>query len=67
MSSALAPGFMVLHSHRLESLRDVVLAWLRAYPIDPMAEERVLVQSNGMAQWLKAAMAAESDAEVPGL
>lgn len=67
MVSVIEPGFMVLHSHRLESLRDVVLAWLRAYPIDPMAQERVLVQSNGMAQWLKAAMAAETDAEVAGL
>ena len=67
MSSAIAPGFMVLHSHRLENLRDVVLAWVRAYPIGPMAQERVLVQSNGMAQWLKAAMAAEPDADVPGL
>lgn len=67
MSNRQTPGLMVLHSHRLESLRDVLLAWLGAHPLAPMSHERVLVQSNGMAQWLKAAMAANIDAPIPGL
>lgn len=55
------PGFIVLHSHRLEHLRDVLVHWLRAYPLGPLENEVVLVQSNGMAQWLKAALAADAE------
>ena len=46
-------GFMVLHGNRLETLTEVVSDWLRRHPLPPLAEETVLVQSNGMAQWLK--------------
>ena len=47
--SDISPGFLVLHSHRLENLRDVLVQWLRAYPLAPLEDEIVLVQSNGMA------------------
>ena len=65
MSDALSPGFLVLHSHRLENLRDVLVHWLRAHPLAPLENEVVLVQSNGMAQWLKAALAADPDPADP--
>jgi len=54
-------GFMVLHGNRLETLTEVVAGWLRRHPLPPLAEETVLVQSNGMAQWLKLNLA-EPDA-----
>lgn len=59
MTADLTPGLLVLHSHRLEHLRDVLVQWLQAYPLAPLESEVVLVQSNGMAQWLKAALAAD--------
>lgn len=72
MTADLTPGFLVLHSHRLENLRDVLVQWLQAYPLAPLEDEIVLVQSNGMAQWLKAALAADEqpadpDSTPPGL
>ncbi|MCP1727628.1 exodeoxyribonuclease V gamma subunit [Natronospira proteinivora] len=41
--------------------------WLRQYPLGPLEDEVFLVQSNGMAQWLKLALAAPASAEQPGL
>lgn len=63
----ITPGFLVLHSHRLENLRDVLVQWLQAYPLAPLEDEIVLVQSNGMAQWLKAALAADPESSPAGL
>lgn len=51
--SDLTPGFIVAHSHRLEELTDLVVRLTRNYPLDPLDTETVLVQSNGIAQWLK--------------
>ncbi len=51
--SELTPGFIVAHSHRLEELTDLVVRLTRNYPLHPLATETVLVQSNGIAQWLK--------------
>ena len=48
---------MVLHGNRLEELRDVLAAWLRRAPLGPLEDERVLVQSNGIAQWFRMALA----------
>lgn len=56
--SATTPGFVVIHANRFESLRDVLLGWLAANPLPMLQAEHILVQSNGMAQWLKMAMAA---------
>lgn len=53
----ISPGFIALHGNRLEDLRDVVAGWLRANPLSPFDDEVVLVQSNGIAQWLKFALA----------
>ncbi len=59
MSQSVQPGFLVVHSHHLESLRDVLVHLLQQQPLAPLENEMVLVQSNGMAQWLKAALAAD--------
>ncbi|MFC3608932.1 exodeoxyribonuclease V subunit gamma [Stutzerimonas tarimensis] len=53
----LTPGLMVLHGNRMEELRELVVAWMRRYPLAPLENEVVLVQSNGIAQWLKLALA----------
>ncbi|WP_183314674.1 exodeoxyribonuclease V subunit gamma [Halomonas fontilapidosi] len=56
---ALEPGFMVIHGNRLEALRDLTVAWLRHHPLGPLEDEVILVQSNGISQWLKLALAAD--------
>ena len=55
----LAPGFLVVHANQPEQLRALIVQWLRAYPLDVFETETVLVQSNGIAQWLKLALAAD--------
>jgi exodeoxyribonuclease V gamma subunit len=57
MSSSLRPGLITLHGNQLEQLRDVVCDWLSQHPLDPLEEETFLVQSNGIAEWLKIALA----------
>ncbi len=52
-----APGLLVLHGNRLEQLAEATLAWLAAHPLAPLDDEVLLVQSNGMAEWLKMALA----------
>ena len=54
---AISPGFIALHSHRSEVLADTLTAWLRAHPLLPLESEVVLVQSNGMAEWIKIELA----------
>ena len=65
-SAPIQPGFMVLQSNRLEQLRQVTVTWLGRNPLMPLENEVLLVQSNGIAQWLKLALAADTDAEQPG-
>ncbi|MDY7114895.1 exodeoxyribonuclease V subunit gamma [Halomonas sp. SSL-5] len=55
----LEPGFMVIHGNRLEALRDLAVEWLRQHPLGPLEDEVILVQSNGISQWLKLALAAD--------
>lgn len=55
------PGLMALHGNRLEDLRDVLAAWLARTPLRPLEDEVMLVQSNGIAQWLKLALARAPD------
>src|SRR5688572_29619573 len=57
ISSSLPPGFMVVHGNHPEALRDLLLAWMQRHPLAPLEDECVLVQSNGVAQWLKLSMA----------
>ncbi len=55
--SAILPGFIALHSHRSEVLAETLSAWLARQPLAPLEPEVVLVQSNGMAEWIKMALA----------
>ena len=53
----LHPGFLALHSNRSEWLLQALADWLARNPLGPLEEEVVLVQSNGMAEWLKMELA----------
>ncbi|MEZ5647136.1 MAG: exodeoxyribonuclease V subunit gamma [Burkholderiaceae bacterium] len=55
----LTPGFMVLHGDQPESLLALLTQWVARYPLAPLDNEVVLVQSNGVAQWLRRSLAAE--------
>jgi exodeoxyribonuclease V gamma subunit len=56
-TSPIEPGLMVIHGNRQEDLRDLLVAWLQRAPLQPLENEVMLVQSNGIAQWLKLALA----------
>ena len=64
--SPLTPGFMVVHGNRLDELRSLVVSWMRLYPLRPLENEIILVQSNGIAQWLKLALAADESTDEEG-
>ena len=49
-------GFIVLHGNRLEDLRDLTVAFVKAQPLGPLVPELFLVQSNGMKHWLEQAL-----------
>ncbi|MEB0093070.1 exodeoxyribonuclease V subunit gamma [Pseudomonas sp. CCI4.2] len=57
VTPTLIAGFMVVHGNRLDVLRSLVVSWMRRYPLAPLENEIALVQSNGIAQWLKLALA----------
>ena len=63
MSAApeLPPGLILVHGNRAEALRDVLVAWMTHHPLAPLEDEVVLVQSNGIAQWLRLALADERE------
>ncbi len=50
---------MVVHGNHPESLRDLMVEWMRRHPLAPLEDELVLVQSNGVAQWLKLSLASD--------
>ncbi len=54
---ARSTGLLVLHGHRLELLREAVFRFVSSQPPGPLEEEVYLVQSNGIAEWLKMALA----------
>ncbi|NUP88013.1 MAG: exodeoxyribonuclease V subunit gamma, partial [Burkholderiaceae bacterium] len=57
MSNERRPGLVVLQGNRLEQLAAVVAQWLHRDPLPPLVHEVFLVQSHGMAEWLKMALA----------
>jgi len=57
MSSTITPGLLILHGNQMELLRSAVFDWLRKHPLGALEEEVFLVQSNGVAEWLKIALA----------
>ncbi len=59
MPSPVTPGLLILHGNQMEQLRAAVFAWLRSHPLGALEAETILVQSNGVAEWLKIALAEE--------
>jgi exodeoxyribonuclease V gamma subunit len=59
MPANITPGFIALHGNQMEELRAAVFGWMREHPLDPLEEDIFLVQSNGVAEWLKIALATE--------
>ena len=57
LEGPIQPGLMVIHGNRMEDLRELLTAWLARAPLRPLEDELMLVQSNGIAQWLKWALA----------
>lgn len=50
--------FQIYHSNKLDMLKDLLVEMIRREPLaDPFAVETILVQSPGMAQWLKLELA----------
>lgn len=60
MSQSIQPGLLILHGNQLEELRSAVFQWLHGHPLAPLEQEIFLVQSNGVAEWLKIALAEET-------
>ncbi len=64
MDNELSPGLSIIHANRLEDLRELVAHWTVSHPLRPLEPELFIVQSNGMAQWLKLALAADEGAGI---
>ena len=58
--SPVTPGLLILHGNQMELLRDAVFSWLERHPLAPLEQEIMLVQSNGVAEWLKIALAEQA-------
>ncbi len=56
-STIIQPGFHAIHANHLEDLRRAVVYISHQTPLPPLESETFLVQSNGIAQWLKLALA----------
>lgn len=52
---------MIVHGNYLEDLRDLAIDWVRREPLAPLDSDVFLAQSNGIAQWLKLAIAEDAD------
>ena len=65
-ATSLSPAFMVVHGNRLDELRSLVISLMRRYPLAPLENEIALVQSNGIAQWLKLALAEDPEDDDSG-
>jgi exodeoxyribonuclease V gamma subunit len=59
MHPGITPGLLILHGNQMEQLRAAVFQWLRNHPLGALESEIFLVQSNGVAEWLKIALAEE--------
>ncbi|HET8596311.1 MAG TPA: exodeoxyribonuclease V subunit gamma [Castellaniella sp.] len=56
-ATELMPGLVLVHGNRAEQLREVLAGWMRHSPLAPLESECLLVHSNGIAQWLRLALA----------
>ncbi|WP_336367840.1 exodeoxyribonuclease V subunit gamma [Marinobacter sp. C2H3] len=61
------PGFHAIHANHLEDLRRAVVFLCQQNPLPPLESETFLVQSNGIAQWLKLALAEKRAADGNGV
>ncbi len=59
MQPSITPGLLILHGNQMEQLRAAVFQWLRNHPLGALESDIFLVQSNGVAEWLKIALAEE--------
>ncbi|MFZ6864735.1 exodeoxyribonuclease V subunit gamma [Undibacterium sp. Ji67W] len=72
MSPVIKPGLIILHGNQLELLQEAVFDWIKQYPLNPLEKDIFLVQSNGVAEWLKIELAqkngisAANRIELPG-
>ncbi|MFZ9811230.1 MAG: exodeoxyribonuclease V subunit gamma, partial [Burkholderiaceae bacterium] len=46
-------GFALVRSHDLAQLRELLIQFQQANALPPLHPETILVQSNGLAQWLR--------------
>jgi exodeoxyribonuclease V gamma subunit len=53
-------GLLILHGNRAEHLAQTVIEWLVRNPLGALEEDILLVQSNGMAEWLKMTFASQA-------
>jgi exodeoxyribonuclease V gamma subunit len=67
ITDEITPGFLLMQGNRLELLQQVLIDWLKRYPLAPLENETFLVQSNGMAQWLRLGLARPRAAQDGGL
>ncbi|WP_426238068.1 exodeoxyribonuclease V subunit gamma [Pseudomonas sp. TWP3-2] len=65
-AKSLNAAFMVVQSNSLDELRSLVVSIMRRYPLAPLENEIALVQSNGIAQWLKLALAEDPEDDDSG-
>lgn len=59
-TQSLHKGFMVLHSNRMEQLVNLLAEFVVQYPLHPLEKETLIIQSNGMADWLNLQLAETS-------
>ena len=64
MNDGISSGFMVIQSNLVENLRDLLTTWTTKTPLTPLEDEIILVQSNGIAQWLRLALANHSSSKI---
>lgn len=67
ITDEITPGFLLMQGNRLELLQQVLIDWLKRHPLAPLENETFLVQSNGMAQWLRLGLARPRAAQGGGL
>ena len=58
--SSVVSGLIALHGNRVETLLETVAAWVVRNPLGVLETETLLVQSNGMAEWVKMALARQA-------
>ena len=61
-----SPHLILTHGNHPETMRDLLVSWMKRYPLPPLENEVILVQSNGIAQWLKLALASDPSADGNG-